>query len=119
MALLATPSAPRNLSVSFTTENTLKVTWEAPLHTGGRNDVFYNVHCLRLNKHSSGWDSCNKIQYYPKSTGLGNKTVILTNPEANSLYQLRIEAMNGVSGVANESVNFAEVNVTTKNITSE
>ena len=112
----AIPSAPRSLKISFVKENSLEMVWKAPLHLGGRNDVYYDINCLTLSSRSPSWIECSgNVQYHPKATGVKDTVVVVTSLDANTPYRFRVQAKNGVSGVAREPAKFSEVEVTTKN----
>ena len=65
------PSGVQNLTAVAVTETTASLRWRAPADTGGRSDVWFNVHC----------DSCDDkfVHYRPRQDRLNNTSYLFIN----------------------------------------
>ncbi|XP_022236654.1 ephrin type-A receptor 7-like, partial [Limulus polyphemus] len=96
------PSAPQSLLVSFVDQSTVILTWQPPIHSGGRNDTTFRVVC----------DACsNAVSYVPSHTGFTETKVTISGLNPATTYGFQIHAENGVSSYS--SSQFVDIAVTT------
>ena len=101
-ALIESPSAPQNLSVTFVDQSTVILTWSLPKYLGGRNDTYYRVEC----------ESCpSSVTYAPSQEGFNETKVAISGLNPLTTYHFSVYAENGVSG--HELSQYVEISVTT------
>ncbi|XP_014678676.1 PREDICTED: ephrin type-A receptor 5-like [Priapulus caudatus] len=85
------PSPPRNLSMVFSDQATVMLSWLPPADTGARDDVRYRVAC----------DICGGAIHYvpsgPPEGNISNTSVQLSGLEQTATYKIFVYAENGVS----------------------
>lgn len=107
------PSAPVNL-VYRLKQSTLVLEWSPPVDLGGRSDISYNLLCLHCSPSSPCTPCGHGVSFVPQQRGLVGRTATLMNllPQAN--YTIRVEAVNGVSGLGSSSEQpYAEMTIFT------
>ncbi|KAJ6663399.1 hypothetical protein lerEdw1_009478 [Lerista edwardsae] len=91
--------------------------WSAPLDSGGRSDVAYNLLCTcRSSASRHRCEPCGgSVSFMPQQKGLVDRAVTLGNLLPNVNYTIRVEAVNGVSdyGASSSKHPYAEVTVST------
>ncbi|KAE8624308.1 hypothetical protein XENTR_v10005908 [Xenopus tropicalis] len=109
------PSAPKDLVYSMK-QTTLILEWNAPVDTGGRGDITYNVFCDKCSVAFQQCEACgSSIGFVPQQTGLVDRTVTLVNLLPHVNYTIRVESVNGVSDFSLYANEFAEINISTGN----
>ncbi|XP_066494563.1 ephrin type-A receptor 10 isoform X2 [Tiliqua scincoides] len=110
------PSAPRNLRYSLK-KSMLILEWSAPLDSGGRSDITYNLLCTcRSSASQQQCEPCgNSVSFMPQQKGLVDRVVTLGNLLPSVNYTIRVEALNGVSDYDTSSSKqpYAEVTIST------
>ncbi|XP_057219388.1 ephrin type-B receptor 2 isoform X2 [Triplophysa rosa] len=113
MPCTTVPSAPQNV-ISSVNETSLRLEWESPKESGGREDVVYNIICKSC---GSGRGACTRcgdnVQFVPRQLGLTEPRVHITDLLAHTQYTFEIQSVNGVSDQSPFSPQFASVNITT------
>lgn len=109
----AVPSAPHRV-ISSVNETSLRLEWDPPNESGGRQDVVYNIICKSC---GSGRGSCTRcgdnVQFVPRQLGLTDPRVHISDLLAHTQYTFEIQAVNGVSDQSPYSPQFTAVNITT------
>ncbi|XP_053563126.1 ephrin type-A receptor 10 isoform X2 [Bombina bombina] len=109
------PSAPRDLLYSMK-QTTVVLEWSAPLDSGGRGDLAYNIFCDRCSVAFQQCEACgSSVGFVPQQYGLVDRTVTLVNILTHVNYTIRVESVNGVSDFSLYSKQFAEINISTSN----
>uniref|UniRef100_A0A672L7X7 receptor protein-tyrosine kinase n=1 Tax=Sinocyclocheilus grahami TaxID=75366 RepID=A0A672L7X7_SINGR len=107
------PSAPQRV-ISSVNETSLRLEWDLPKESGGREDVVYNVICKSC---GSGRGACTRcgdnVQFVPRQLGLTHPWVHISDLLAHTQYTFEIQAVNGVSDQSPFSPQFTAVNITT------
>uniref|UniRef100_A0A3P9LNZ3 receptor protein-tyrosine kinase n=1 Tax=Oryzias latipes TaxID=8090 RepID=A0A3P9LNZ3_ORYLA len=107
------PSTPQNV-ISIVNETSLRLEWNPPQESGGRDDVVYNIICKSC---GSGRGLCTRcgdnVQFVPRQLGLTNTQVYISDLLAHTQYTFEIQAVNGVSDQSPYSPQYASVNITT------
>ena len=85
---IAAPSEPRNLTV-MTTVTSAKLSWEAPISDGGRDDVFYKV------KYKAAMEQ--EFTYYCPSPPITDTSTTVPSLAPLTNYTFMVVAENGVS----------------------
>ncbi|XP_053704171.1 ephrin type-B receptor 2-like isoform X2 [Synchiropus splendidus] len=113
MPCTTVPSAPQNV-LSIVNETSLKLEWNPPQESGGREDVVYNIICKSC---GSGRSSCTRcgdnVQFVPRQLGLTSAGVHISDLLAHTQYTFEIQAVNGVSDQSPYSPQYTSVNITT------
>lgn len=86
---IAPPSAPRSLNLVTSTNVSCTISWEAPSDDGGRNDTFYSITQVHIEK--------GNISGIFAPTTTVNTHYVIKNLKPVTTYQIRITAENGVS----------------------
>lgn len=109
----AVPSAPQRV-ISSVNETSLRLEWDPPKESGGREDVVYNIICKSC---GSGRGACTRcgdnVQFVPRQLGLTHPRVHISDLLAHTQYTFEIQAVNGVSDQSPFSPQFTAVNITT------
>lgn len=101
----APPSAPRNLTLASLHTATLTLGWEPPRDEGGRQDTVYRVRCV----------SCSPTVRFSPSTDTFPVTYVTVSGLAPlTAYTFQVYSENGVSKVAREKPQYAEITVNTE-----
>lgn len=109
----AVPSAPQNV-ISIVNETSLRLEWNPPLETGGREDVVYNIICKSCGSGRGGCTRCgDNVQFVPRQLGLTDSHVQISDLLAHTQYTFEIQAVNGVSDQSPYSPQYTSVNITT------
>lgn len=109
----AVPSAPQNV-ISIVNETSLKLQWNPPQESGGRNDVVYNIICKSCGSGRGGCTRCgDNVQFVPRQLGLTDTGVHISDLLAHTQYTFEIQAVNGVSDQSPYSPQYVSVNITT------
>ncbi|KAL2096937.1 hypothetical protein ACEWY4_006144 [Coilia grayii] len=118
------PSAPQNL-ISNVNETSVNLEWTAPVSSGGRSDLTYNVVCKRCGPGPSSaaglapgaprtCQPCgNAVHYSPQQLSLRSTRVSITDLQAHTNYTFEIWAVNGVSTQSPGPQQAVSVTVTT------
>ncbi|XP_016373447.1 ephrin type-B receptor 2-like [Sinocyclocheilus rhinocerous] len=113
MPCTTVPSAPQRV-ISSVNETSLRLEWDPPKESGGREDVVYNIICKSC---SSGRGACTRcgdnVQFVPRQLGLTDPRVHISDLLAHTQYTFEIQAVNGVSDQSPYSPQFTAVNITT------
>ncbi|XP_016404748.1 ephrin type-B receptor 2-like [Sinocyclocheilus rhinocerous] len=113
MPCTTVPSAPQRV-ISSVNETSLRLEWDPPKESGGREDVVYNVICKSC---GSGRGACTRcgdnVQFVPRQLGLTHPWVHISDLLAHTQYTFEIQAVNGVSDESPFSPQFTAVNITT------
>uniref|UniRef100_A0A8C1CRQ4 receptor protein-tyrosine kinase n=2 Tax=Cyprinus carpio TaxID=7962 RepID=A0A8C1CRQ4_CYPCA len=100
-----------SMSFSYTS---LRLEWDPPKESGGREDVVYNIICKSC---GSGRGACTRcgdnVQFVPRQLGLTHPRVHISDLLAHTQYTFEIQAVNGVSDQSPFSPQFTAVNITT------
>nr|XP_033810985.1 ephrin type-A receptor 10 isoform X1 [Geotrypetes seraphini] len=105
------PSAPRNL-IHSVKQSTLILEWSAPIDSGGRSDVTYNVLCDRCTFALRQCEACGgSVGFVPQQVGLVDRTVSVVNLLPHVNYTIRVEAVNGVSDFSAFSRQYVEMSI--------
>ena len=86
--LIAAPSEPRSLTV-MTTATSAKLSWEAPISDGGRDDGFYKV------KYNAAMEQ--EFIYYCHSPPITDTSATVPSLAPGTNYTFMVVAENGVS----------------------
>lgn len=71
------------------------------METGGRKDVRYNILCRRVLPEGRGLEECDaNVRFLPGRVGLANTSVMVADLQSHTNYSFQLEAVNGVSGLA-------------------
>uniref|UniRef100_A0A667XBT1 receptor protein-tyrosine kinase n=1 Tax=Myripristis murdjan TaxID=586833 RepID=A0A667XBT1_9TELE len=107
------PSAPLNL-ISNVNETSVNLEWSAPLSSGGRQDLTYNVVCKRCGPEGRRCQPCgNGIHFSPQQLSLKGTRVSINDLQAHTNYTFEIWAVNGVSPQSPGPEQAVSVTVTT------
>uniref|UniRef100_A0A672LR87 receptor protein-tyrosine kinase n=1 Tax=Sinocyclocheilus grahami TaxID=75366 RepID=A0A672LR87_SINGR len=113
MPCTTVPSAPQRV-ISSVNETSLRLEWDPPKESGGREDVVYNIICKSC---GSGRGACTRcgdnVQFFPRQLGLTDPRVHISDLLAHTQYTFEIQAVNGVSDQSPYSPQFTAVNITT------
>uniref|UniRef100_A0A8C2EMJ7 receptor protein-tyrosine kinase n=1 Tax=Cyprinus carpio TaxID=7962 RepID=A0A8C2EMJ7_CYPCA len=113
MPCTTVPSAPQRV-ISSVNETSLRLEWDPPKDSGGREDVVYNIICKSC---GSGRGACTRcgdnVQFVPRQLGLTDPRVHISDLLAHTQYTFEIQAVNGVSDQSPFSPQFTAVNITT------
>uniref|UniRef100_A0A8C1U764 receptor protein-tyrosine kinase n=1 Tax=Cyprinus carpio TaxID=7962 RepID=A0A8C1U764_CYPCA len=113
MPCTTVPSAPQRV-ISSVNETSLRLEWDPPKESGGREDVVYNIICKSC---GSGRGACTRcgdnVQFVPRQLGLTHPRVHISDLLAHTQYTFEIQAVNGVSDQSPFSPQFTAVNITT------
>nr|XP_055044081.1 ephrin type-B receptor 2 isoform X1 [Misgurnus anguillicaudatus] len=113
MPCTTVPSAPQRV-ISSVNETSLRLEWDTPRESGGREDVVYNIICKSC---GSGRGACTRcgdnVQFLPRQLGLTEPWVHIRDLLAHTQYTFEIQAVNGVSDQSPSSPQFTSVNITT------
>uniref|UniRef100_A0A672KNC7 receptor protein-tyrosine kinase n=1 Tax=Sinocyclocheilus grahami TaxID=75366 RepID=A0A672KNC7_SINGR len=91
------PSAPHNL-ISNVNETSVLLEWSAPLSSGGRGDLAYNVVCKQCVRDTQRCMPCgDDVRYSPQRLSLRSTRVSVHQLQAHTNYTFQIWAVNGVS----------------------
>ncbi|KAM6987026.1 ephrin type-A receptor 5 [Aplochiton taeniatus] len=114
MACTRPPSPPRN-AISNVNETSVFLEWAVPTDTGGRKDVRYNILCRQVRGEGRGLEACGaNVRFLPRRVDLSNTSVMVAELQAHTNYSFLVEAVNGVSPVANQHPGqYVSLNVTT------
>ncbi|CAL8279677.1 unnamed protein product [Merluccius merluccius] len=114
MACTRPPSAPRN-AISNVNETSVFLEWSVPMETGGRKDVRYNILCRRVLPEGRGLEECGaNVRFLPQGVGVANTSVMVADLQSHTNYSFLLDAVNGVSPLANEHARqYVSLNVTT------
>ncbi|XP_076806967.1 ephrin type-A receptor 4-like [Clavelina lepadiformis] len=94
------PGKPLNLRASVN-ETWVTLTWERPLHDGGRDDMTYSVECSRCQSGYTACASCSGgVDYLPGKFGLRSNKVKVQDLSSYAYYKFKVYAENGVSRTA-------------------
>ena len=84
------------------------------METGGRKDVRYNVLCRQVLPEGRGLQECGpNVRFLPRRLGLSNTSVMVADLQAHTNYSFLLEAVNGVSELAQGHAAHVTLNVTT------
>uniref|UniRef100_A0A8C5FUB0 receptor protein-tyrosine kinase n=1 Tax=Gadus morhua TaxID=8049 RepID=A0A8C5FUB0_GADMO len=114
MACTRPPSAPRN-AISNVNETSVFLEWSVPVETGGRKDVRYNILCRRVLPEGRGLEECGaSVRFLPRRVGVANTSVMVADLQSHTNYSFLLDAVNGVSLMANDHARqYVTLNVTT------
>ncbi|CAL8326208.1 unnamed protein product [Boreogadus saida] len=114
MACTRPPSAPRN-AISNVNETSVFLEWSVPVETGGRKDVRYNILCRRVLPEGRGLEECGaSVRFLPRRVGVANTSVMVADLQSHTNYSFLLDAVNGVSLLANDHARqYVTLNVTT------
>ncbi|KAG5261828.1 hypothetical protein AALO_G00288980 [Alosa alosa] len=101
------PSAPRNLLFSMN-DSSLFLEWAPPLDSGGRRDLTYVVRCWRCGAAGS-CDPCGDAVQ-----GLSSTRVAVQDFLSHGNYIFQVEALNGVSALANRRPAASNISISTE-----
>ncbi|XP_042558799.1 ephrin type-A receptor 6 [Clupea harengus] len=112
------PSAPRNLLFSMN-DSALFLEWAPPADTGGRRDLTYAVRCWRCGGSAgsagSSCDPCaDDVRFLARPLGMGATRVTVEDFLAHANYTFQVEALNGVSALADRRPAAANISVSTE-----
>lgn len=99
----APPSAPRDINISFLSDDIVMVAWSRPAFDGGRVDLEYNLHCSACPNTSVCLNSCLGARFLPAKVVKAAPLVIISNLNPEVLYNITVIARNGVSDQARNS----------------
>uniref|UniRef100_A0A6Q2YV77 receptor protein-tyrosine kinase n=1 Tax=Esox lucius TaxID=8010 RepID=A0A6Q2YV77_ESOLU len=107
------PTAPLNL-ISNVNETSVNLEWSAPLSSGGRQDLSYNVVCKRCGPEGTRCLPCgNGVHFSPQQLSLRGTKVSINDLQAHTNYTFEIWAVNGVSQQSPGPEQAVSVTVTT------
>ncbi|KAL4648370.1 ephrin type-A receptor 2-like isoform X2 [Arapaima gigas] len=90
------PSAPRDVYATSITVGKLRLSWQPPLDTGGRDDMSYSVSCERCE--AAACQPCGEeLRFEPHSSDLRETRVTVVGLELGLNYTFTVEARSGVS----------------------
>uniref|UniRef100_H3CGW2 receptor protein-tyrosine kinase n=1 Tax=Tetraodon nigroviridis TaxID=99883 RepID=H3CGW2_TETNG len=114
MACTRPPSAPHN-AMSNVNETSVFLEWSVPVETGGRKDLRYNVLCRQALPEGRGLEECGpSVRFLPGRVGLTNTSVMVADLQSHTNYSFLLEAVNGVSELADaHAQHHVTLNVTT------
>ncbi|KAG8444955.1 hypothetical protein GDO86_009928 [Hymenochirus boettgeri] len=110
-ACTSVPSAPRHV-ISNVNETSVVLEWVEPSHTGGRDDILYNVICKKCSERLCSRCDDN-VQFWPRQLGVTQRRVSVSHLQAHTKYSFEIQAVNGVSNKSPYVPNYSTVNITT------
>jgi hypothetical protein len=99
------PSAP--ISVEYRVNNTsIELWWRRPNSTGKRNDLTYRIECLACDEDGEGCRHCGPdVHIRPRPEDIrpeDRNNAHISNLSPNTNYNIKVFALNGVSGFAEE-----------------
>ncbi|XP_036820711.1 ephrin type-A receptor 4-B-like isoform X2 [Oncorhynchus mykiss] len=107
------PTAPLHL-ISNVNETSVNLEWSAPLSSGGRQDLSYNVVCKRCGPEGTRCQPCgNGVHFSPQQLSLRATKVSINDLQAHTNYTFEIWAVNGVSQQSPGPEQAVSVTVTT------
>ncbi|XP_075929047.1 ephrin type-B receptor 2-like isoform X1 [Petromyzon marinus] len=113
MPCTSTPSAPRGV-MSSVNETSVVLEWSAPLDSGRRSDLAYNVLCRLCRKDRQVCTRCNEaVRFEPRQLGLRQTRVLVSELMAHTPYTFEVQAVNGVSEQSPYPPQSVAVNITT------
>ncbi|XP_064643190.1 ephrin type-B receptor 1-B-like isoform X2 [Lineus longissimus] len=99
------PTSPRNLTIMYSDERKAMLRWLPPLSDGGRNDLFYHVHC---------WECDGAEKYSPTNSGFNQTSVTIEGLDPSTSYTFAIYARNGISAESGSDMDhFVMTKITT------
>ncbi|KAG2469313.1 MERTK kinase, partial [Polypterus senegalus] len=109
------PSPPHNLTF-IRTPTSIKLSWEPPRDTGGRDDLEYHVTCgFIAQPEINEWKRCgDTIQYLPQGQNLINTTLWITGLQMENEYHFEVEAANGLSTSESRGSSIISINIFNK-----
>uniref|UniRef100_A0A8C5LSH0 receptor protein-tyrosine kinase n=1 Tax=Leptobrachium leishanense TaxID=445787 RepID=A0A8C5LSH0_9ANUR len=105
------PHAPRSI-VAHVNGSMVDLDWSEPLDSGGRGDLYYEVHCLEC-AGNGPCISCTSLTYYPRPNRLVERKLRVSGLRPRMTYNFRVLALNGVSERSGIGAMGEELNVTT------
>jgi len=99
------PSRPRNLTANKIDAYSVTLHWSPPLDTGSRQDTRYRIACI----------SCGPgVRFTPDTETLVGTFVTVTGLQQQSSYRFEVHSENGVSAMARDKPQYAEISVVTE-----
>lgn len=112
-----TPTAP--VSVEFkVNETAVELWWKRPISSGNRNDLSYRIECSQCDNDGGRCGPCSRSVKMPEDLRPEDRNhATVSNLQADTDYNVKIYAVNGVTDVAEEfgqMSKYAEANFRTE-----
>ncbi|XP_076832908.1 LOW QUALITY PROTEIN: ephrin type-A receptor 4 [Brachyhypopomus gauderio] len=107
------PTAPLHL-ISNVNETSVLLEWSPPAFSGGRQDLAYNVVCMRCAREPGRCAPCGDgVRYLPQRLSLRSTRISVHQLQAHTNYTFQIWAVNGVSKLEPDPEQAASITLTT------
>jgi len=99
------PSRPRNLTLTKVDTSSATLSWSVPRDEGSRSDTVYRISCKNCG---------NNVRFNPDTETFLQTFIVVSNLSPGASYRFEVYSENGVSSVAREPPQAADIVVVTE-----